>query len=68
MKHLSKNISLSDKEELRAQIKELRGRTFLDLRIWAAPKTNETKWPTGKGVLIPASHCREIGQWMVSHE
>lgn len=50
-----KNISLSEKEELRVEIKERRGQPFVDLRVWAAPKADEPKWPTGKGISIPAS-------------
>jgi hypothetical protein len=63
MKNFSeKNISLNEKEELRAQIMNRRGRSFVDLRIWAAPKSNESKWPTGKGVLIPVSRWPELKQ------
>lgn len=57
-----KNISLTSREELRAEIKGPQGRSFLDLRVWAAAKPEESKWPTGKGVLIPASRLKELRQ------
>ena len=55
-----KNISLSEKEELRAEIKERRGRPYVDLRVWAASGAGESKWPTGKGILIPVSSWPEL--------
>jgi len=54
------NIDLSEREELRAEIKNRRGRAFVELRVWTAPKTDEPKWPTGKGFLIPASRWPEL--------
>jgi hypothetical protein len=64
MTQLSKKIDLNENEELRVHIKHLHGRSFVDLRVWAAPKTGETKWPTGKGVLIPAARWPEFKRLM----
>ena len=55
-----KKIKLSDKEDLRAEIKQWQNRSFVDLRVWTAPKTDEAKWPTGKGFLIPVSRVTDF--------
>lgn len=43
-----------NREEIRISAKELKGRRFVDLRIYASGLPNEEKWPTGKGILVPA--------------
>lgn len=64
----SRNISLNEKEELRVEIKDRRGEPFVDLRVWTAPKANEPKWPTGKGILIPASRWTALQRLLADLE
>ncbi len=65
MTRFPKNMMFSEKEELRAEVKNLRGRQVVDLRVWAAPKVYEAKWPTGKGLLIPISRWPEFRKMLV---
>ena len=55
-----KKISLSDKEELRAEIRHWKGRAYADVRIYACSRDEEAKWPTGKGFLVPVASLPEL--------
>ena len=57
-----KKISLSEKEELRVELRQLKGRAFADFRVYVHARAEEAKWPTGKGFLVPASCLQELQQ------
>ncbi len=57
-----KKIVLSEKEELRVEVRQLKGRAFADFRVYAHARAEEEKWPTGKGFLIPAASLQELRQ------
>ena len=57
-----KKIELSEKEELRIEVRQLKGRAFADIRVYARARAEEAKWPTGKGFLVPASRLQELQQ------
>jgi len=57
-----KKILLSEKEELRVELRQLKGRAFADFRVYAHARAEEAKWPTGKGFLVPASRLQELRQ------
>ncbi len=54
MERLIATIDKKNHEEIRVSAKELKGRRSIDLRVYASSQTGEEKWPTGKGLLIPA--------------
>ncbi len=47
-------IDKKNREEIRILTKEFKGRRSVDVRIYASGQPGEEKWPTGKGLLIPA--------------
>ena len=53
-------IGLSDKEELRAEIRRWKGRAYADVRVYACSRPEEEKWPTGKGFLVPVAQLPEL--------
>ena len=55
-----KKILINDREELRVEFQQWKGRAYADIRIYAAPSAEETKWPTGKGILVPASQLHDL--------
>ena len=55
-----KKIQLNDREELHVEFQQWKGRAFADLRVYAGPNDEVTKWPTGKGFLVPLSRLREL--------
>ena len=55
-----KKIALSEKEELRIEVRQLKGHAFADFRVYAHSRAEEAKWPTGKGFLIPAARLQEL--------
>ena len=55
-----KTINLSDKEELRAEIRRWKGRAYADVRVYACSRPQEAKWPTGKGFLVPVPQLPEL--------
>lgn len=57
-----KKIELSEKEELRVEMRRLKGRAFADVRVYTHAHAQESKWPTGKGFLVPASRLGELRQ------
>ena len=46
-------------EELRISTKESKGKRWIDLRVYASGLPAEEKWPTGKGIRIPAEEWEQ---------
>ncbi len=53
---------LSEREELRVEIRTHKGRAFADVRVYACSRPEEAKWPTGRGFLVPVSRLSELRQ------
>ena len=57
-----KKIELNEKEELRVEMRHLKGRAFADVRVYACAHAEDAKWPTGKGFLVPTIRLNELRQ------
>ena len=59
-------IALGEREEIRVEPAERSGKRYIDVRVYGAAKPDEAKWPTGKGVLIPAGLFRAFKEAVLS--
>src|SRR5260370_34106701 len=55
------DLRKSDSERLRVQVKEYRGRTYIDLRTWYVAEDGEYR-PSSKGVTIKPTQVPEVVQ------
>ena len=55
-------------EEVRVYIKEFKGYDLVDIRVYTAPKENEEKVPTGKGLSINVSHFIDLKKAILETE
>jgi hypothetical protein len=55
------DLRKSDSERLRVQVKEYRGRVYIDLRTWYVAEDGEYR-PSSKGVTIKPTQVPEVVQ------
>jgi hypothetical protein len=58
------DLRKSDSERLRIQVKEYRGRTYIDLRTWYVAEDGEYR-PSSKGVTIKPTQVPEVVQGLL---
>ena len=50
----------SESEEVRLSLREFKGKTYLDLRLFFCAKGSEEYKPSRKGVILSAAHAHEL--------
>ena len=68
MNQLVTTLTRTDSEEIRFEIREWKGRDFLDIRVYSRLGQGEEKFPTGKGVSIPLTEFQAFKEALTDAE
>jgi len=58
------DLQKNNRERLRIQVKEYKGLTYVDLRVWFVAEDGEYA-PSSKGVMLKPSHVVEVAQGLL---
>lgn len=58
------DLQKNARERLRIQVKEYKGLTYVDLRVWFAAEDGEYV-PSSKGVMLKSGHVVEVAQGLL---